>query len=89
MIYKIITERTCRDKTEGELKDTIERLWRNPTNTISHINAFFEDIFDVEALGSKHYTIEKVSEDDDLWSIGLDINDFDMGAYSIGKLKSR
>ena len=88
-IYKEISDRTTRFKTNDDLNKTIEKLWRKPSNEISHINIFFDETFDREMLGGKHYTIEKMPEspDDDLYAIGLDKDDFDLGFYSVDTLR--
>lgn len=88
-IYKKISNKTYRYKTDGELDSSIEKLWRKPSNEISHINTFFDETFDIEMLEGKHYTIEKMDElpdDDEMYAIRLDKNDFDLGAYSINRL---
>lgn len=88
-IYETISERTTRYKTKDEMKKTIEKLWRKPSNEISHINIFFDDTFDREMLGGKHYSIENMPEspDEELYAIGLDKDDFDLGAYSVDRLR--
>lgn len=88
-IYEIISERTMRYKTKDEMKKTIEKLWRKPSNEISHINIFFDDTFDREMLGGKHYSIENMPEspDEELYAIGLDKDDFDLGFYSVDTLR--
>ena len=72
----------------SQMRTSIERLWRNPTNEISCIKKFFESTFDNEAFNGKYYSIKQVDENDDEKpeSIGLDIDDFDLGCYSIRDL---
>ena len=72
------------------MRASIENLWRNPSNELSHINTFFDKTFDNEALNGKYYTIKEVGTDergDDLYAVGLDTKDFDLGCFSISKLK--
>lgn len=73
-----------------EKRKSIENLWRNPTNDISKINKFFEETFNVEAIAPKYYTIEVVGYDengDKLEAVGLETEDFDLGDFSIDKLR--
>ena len=83
-----IYSKMCDNRHTNEMRTSIEKLWRNPTNEISHINDFFDRTFDNEALNGKYYSIEQVDENDDEKpeAIGLAIDDFDLGCYSIRNL---
>ena len=70
----------------SERKSRIENLWRDPNNVIDKNNKFFEDTFNMEAIAPKYYTIEKVGKDekgDILDAIGLEVEDFELGPFSI------
>ena len=85
-----IYKKTCNSRREDDMRASIENLWRNPSNELSHINTFFDKTFDNEALNGKYYTIKEVGTDergDDLYAVGLDTKDFDLGCFSISKLK--
>ena len=83
-----IYSKMCDNRNMEEMRASIEKLWRNPTNEISQINGFFDRTFDNEALNGKYYSIEQIDETDDEKpeAIGLTIDDFDLGCYSIRNL---
>lgn len=83
-----IYSKMCDNRNMEEMRASIEKLWRNPTNEISQINVFFDRTFDNEALNGKYYSIEQIDETDDEKpeAIGLTIDDFDLGCYSIRNL---
>ena len=85
-IYSKMCDGENRDLSQ--MRTSIEKLWRRPTNEISHINDFFDRTFDNEALNGKYYSIEQVDEtnDEKPEAVGLDIDDFDLGCYSIRNL---
>ena len=73
-----------------ERQQRIEDLWRNPSNVISKNNQFFEETFNAEAITPNYYTIEVVGYDengDELEAVGLETEDFDLGDFSIDKLR--
>ena len=72
----------------SQMRTSIEKLWRKPTNEINHINVFFDRTFDNEALNGKYYSIEQIDETDDEKpeAIGLANDDFGLGCYSIHNL---
>ena len=85
-----IYSKMCDDRKRSEMCDSIEQLWRKPSNELSHINTFFDKTFDNEALNGKYYSIEVVGTDehgDELYTVGLNVEDFDLGCFSISKLK--
>ncbi len=84
-IYSEMAYRRGQTRDMEGMENSIENLWRKPTNEISHINAFFEDVFDEESLGGKYYTIRSLVQEDGekLDAVGLETNDFDLGKYSI------
>lgn len=85
-IYEKMTPRL----REANLSDTIEKLWRSPSNVISKNNDFFRENFNLESIDPKYYTIEVVGKNEkgeDLYAVGLDVEDFDLGWFSIFKLK--
>jgi len=85
-----IYSKMCDNRTVDERRVSIERLWRNPSNDIWHINNFFDTTFDNEALDGNHYSIESVDENDaeKPETIGLDIDNFDLDSYSIQNLRN-
>ena len=85
-----IYKKMCDNRSEDDMHASIENLWRGPSNELSHINTFFDKTFDNEALNGKYYSIEEVGEDehgDELYAVGLGTEDFDLGCFSISKLK--
>ena len=84
-----IYKEMCYSRTDDEMRISIEMLWRDPGNEISHINSFFNRLFDNESLEGKHYYIKEVGKNDDgeeLYAVGLEAKDFKLGKYSIHKL---
>ncbi len=76
--------------TPLERQQRIEALWRNPSNVISKNNQFFEETFNAEAITPNYYTVEVVGYDengDELEAVGLETKDFDLGDFSIDKLR--
>lgn len=86
-----IYKKMCDNRSEDDMRASIEKLWREPSNELSHINTFFDKTFDNEALNGKYYSIEVVGEDergDELYAVGLGATDFNLGNFSISKLEA-
>ena len=74
----------------------IKEFCDDNANERSRINKFFENIFYTDIIKQKyhgkHYTFKIVGKDPksglSLYALGLDVNDFDLGNFSIYKLKT-
>ena len=85
-----IYEEMCPGGDSAEREERIENLVLNSSNERSHINTYFYSVFDLSILTPKHYTIEPVGKDDngdELLEVGLDVDDFDLGRFSIHRLE--
>lgn len=85
-----IYEEMCPGGDPEEWEERIENLVLNSSNERSHINTYFYSAFDSSILTPKHYTIEPVGKDDngdELLEVGLDVDDFDLGRFSIRRLE--
>ncbi|MBO4874112.1 MAG: hypothetical protein J5542_02210 [Bacteroidales bacterium] len=100
-IYERISRWATKDNNdERDIENIIESLYDKTksnnnefNNALSSIRDFFKNEFDVNAIKeqiNKCYTVEKMGKDkfgNDAYGINLDPEDFDLGMFSIDRLK--